>query len=271
VSILPTLQRRAVLVVTFVREPLSRAASQVEHHLSEARLGEGGGAALAGVLASPALCPQLHRDALCATLSHPRKCRAGGWCALFQNHQTHVLAGAQHMSRDGAASLRRSSANLLCAASHNLRALPVVGLTHALEASMCLLFEVAGYGQAFNDCCLGPRGDRRGTCAILAIRAEEHSAAHRAAKGRAGAPATNKMEGNASSYLAKYLDDNAVLPVMYDGNRLDCALYDVATTLLAEKVAAARARHGDAPVWHYSSPPDYCGRGAAMLRAQDAR
>ncbi len=131
---------------------------------------------------------------------------------------TQVLAGAQHLSRDGAAALRRSSANLLCAASNNVRALPLVGLTHALEASMCLLFDVAGYGQAFRDGWVdrargGRKGARRqGACAIPALRAEEHSAADRAAK--VAAPAATAKQRNASSYLSKYLDDDSALPVM---------------------------------------------------------
>ena len=83
---------RTVAAFAFLRDPLARVASQIEHHAAAGRLGAG--AAAAARLASPSACPELERDASCAKLSHPAKCLGGGWCGIFQNHQVQVLAGS---------------------------------------------------------------------------------------------------------------------------------------------------------------------------------
>ena len=76
-----------------------RTASQFEHHLSRSRYTSGSieerTAALL-TLVSPQRCHQLERRQTerCADLTNPLKCRANGWCGIFQNHQSEVMAGA---------------------------------------------------------------------------------------------------------------------------------------------------------------------------------
>ena len=161
-------------MLTFLREPIARAVSQYEHHKAEAvrqraaRLGSHGPFGDIVRVVSPQLCPQLEREARgaptlrattvgdeaepprpaplsaqaqCATLRDPRKCRAAGWCGLFQNHQCEVLAGAQFAPARERARKRTSGGQLLAQARAALRGLPFFGLTEHLDASMCLLFD----------------------------------------------------------------------------------------------------------------------------------
>lgn len=225
ISILPSLQQPRVALFAFLREPITRVVSQYEHHLSSGRLSSHQSPADILRVVSPQLCQQLERDADCYSLRHPRKCRAGGWCSIFQNHQTHVIAGAQHLSTDAASAIRRSSLNLLCAATNVLQALPAVGLTEHLHLSLCLLFDKLGYSAVFDDCCVRkPGGKARPSCGLFDLRATKHSAADRAQ--HAGRKETSHAEmTNNVSYVAQYLDDDLLVAAIYEGNALDCALY----------------------------------------------
>lgn len=228
VSVLHSLGKPRVALVTVLREPLARVASQYEHHISQSRLlvGHNSYGDIVKVV-SPHLCSQLERDAQCNGLAHPRKCRAGGWCSIFQNHQTHVVAGAQHLSKEASAAVRRSSANLLCAARKALAALPVVGVTEQLNPSFCLLFDALGYSTAFRDCCL-QKGDhhRHHKCPLFDLRATKYSAADRATSRSSFSSKKPTTSTNATtSYLSKYFDDDVLLAAIYEGNSLDCTLY----------------------------------------------
>ncbi|KAJ8601238.1 hypothetical protein CTAYLR_003243 [Chrysophaeum taylorii] len=265
VSIAGALQGSRVALFVFLREPLSRVASQFEHHLAAGRMPGASRLDLVEV-ASPRLCPQLERDAQCASLAHPRKCRAGGWCTIFQNHQTHVLAGAQHFSTDANSALRRTSSNLLCAARNNLKTLAAVGLTERFDLSLCLLFHALGYSGLFHACC---SSSKRRSCDLFDLRAEKHSAADRAnrlahsSSSSSSSSSSRSRRANSSSYLAKYLDDDdLLLAAIYEGNTLDCALYAEAVTLVEERAAAlalSTTSIGGRPLRHH------CDRGAAAL------
>ena len=131
VSVLGHLGLRQAKAFVFLRDPIPRVASQYEHHAASGRFATGKRDFLYHV--SPHLCPTLERDAKCDTLRHPKKCLGGGWCGIFQNHMTQVLAGAQHVSDAGRGAARRSSDTLLCAAHLRVahkRALPC----HVLRA-----------------------------------------------------------------------------------------------------------------------------------------
>ncbi len=232
--------RKSVAAFTFLRDPLSRAVSQVEHHRSVGgRIVDGDPRTTLVRLVSPNLCPQLERDARCRFLRHPAKCLAGGWCGLFQNHQTQILAGALHVSEEARGAVRRSGENLLCAAKKSLDALPVVGLTERLADSLCLVFDALGYHKTYKDCCVHRK------CPLLDRRETRHSGAAR---------------GNAS-YSASYFLDDVLLAALYEGNALDCALYAAAAERLGRDLAKLRPRA--APVSAYSAR---CRRGEAALR-----
>jgi hypothetical protein len=231
--------RKTVAAFTFLRDPLLRAVSQVEHHRAAGGRILGGDARSALIrLVSPNLCPQLERDARCRFLRHPAKCLAGGWCGLFQNHQTQILAGALHVSEEARGAVRRSGENLLCAATKSLHALPVVGLTERLADSLCLVFDTLGYHQVFRDCC----GHK--TCSLLDRRETRHSGAAR---------------GNAS-YSSTYLSDDVLLAALYEGNRLDCALYEAASARLGADLAKLLPL--SAPV---AAASEHCRRGEKAL------
>lgn len=262
VSILASLSVPRTALFTFLREPLARVASQYEHHLASGRLADHETYGDIIRVVSPHICSQLERDAQCAGLRHPRKCRAGGFCTVFQNHQTHVLAGAQHFSKGARSATRRSSANLLCAATRVLHALSTVGLTERLEASLCLLFDNLNYGHVYSACCTHDRG---GNCALFDVRATKHSAADRARITHLP-PRSNK---NGSAYLGKYLDDDVLLAAVYEGNALDCELYAQATDLMQSRFTGLRRRDKRALDFPppEPSPLRHCARGADELRA----
>ena len=247
VSVLPFLGVRRAKAFTFLRDPLRRVASQYEHHLAGGRVASDAAKRVDVLrLASPALCPQLERDARCRSLRHPAKCRGGGWCGIFQNHMTHVVAGAQHLSDAARGAARRSSDNLRCAAARALEALPAVGLTERLDDSLCVVFAEIGFDAVVADCCGSPA-----RCALFGQRATRHSAADRGA----GA--------NATAYLADYLDDDVVLAALYEGNALDCDLYDAAARLLGARLRAADFYVDPAPVRGSAT----CARARAALAA----
>ncbi|KAH8063756.1 hypothetical protein JL722_2943 [Aureococcus anophagefferens] len=185
----------------------------------------------------------LERDARCRSLRHPAKCQGGGWCGIFQNHMTHVVAGAQHLSDAARGAARRSSDNLRCAAARALEALPAVGLTERLDDSLCVVFAEIGFDAVVADCCGSPA-----RCALWPAR---RSAADRGA----GA--------NATAYLADYLDDDVVLAALYEGNALDCDLYDAAARLLGARLRAADFYVDPAPVRGSAT----CARARAALAA----
>ena len=159
---------------------------------------------------------------------------------------THVLAGAHHLSDDARGAARRSSTNLRCAARNALEALPAVGLTERLDDSLCLVFKTLKMDRVVRDCCASSA-----RCPMLRTRATRHSAADRTA---------NKA-ANASAYLADYLDDDVVLAALYEGNALDCDLYDAAADLLAARLPATGLPYVD---------PSPVPRSATCARAKAA-
>ena len=110
----------------------------------------------------------------------------------------------------------------------SLRALPAVGLTERVHDSLCLVFHELGFAKVLKDCCA--RADR---CPLFDARATRHSAQDRQPKATKNAPNTNN-----SSYLDAYLADDVLLAATYQGNTLDCALYDAAVDLVRPKLAA---------------------------------
>jgi len=165
-------------------------------------------------------------------LAHPRKCRAGGFCTLFQNHQTHILAGAQYFSKSARSASRRSAANLLCAATNSLQALISVGITERLSASLCLLFHKLGYVHVYKRCC---NGDTSATCSLFKPRTTEHSAADRGRIFSSTGILTN-ASSSSSDYLTKYVTDDILLAAMYEGNALDCLIYERAIGILQHEL-----------------------------------
>ncbi|KAH8076205.1 hypothetical protein JL721_196 [Aureococcus anophagefferens] len=258
-QVLPFLGVRRAKAFTFLRDPLRRVASQYEHHLAGGRVASDA-AKRVDVLRRAAKeseipnfkgsdlgrFPLLERDARCRSLRHPAKCQGGGWCGIFQNHMTHVVAGAQHLSDAARGAERRSSDNLRCAAARALEALPAVGLTERLDDSLCVVFAEIGFDAVVADCCGSPA-----RCALFGQRATRHSAADRGA----GA--------NATAYLADYLDDDVVLAALYEGNALDCDLYDAAARLLGARLRAADFCVDPAPVRGSAT----CARARAALAA----
>ena len=159
-----------------------------------------------------------------------------------------MLAGAHHLSAAARGAARRSGANLLCAATRTLEALPAVGLTERLADSLCVVFDVLGYRKTWRDCCGGS------SCSLLETRTARHSAADR------GAATT----GNASAYLATYLDDPVVLAALYEGNALDCELYAAAAVRLGRDVAALRVK-GFVARGAPAAASAWCARGRDAL------
>uniref|UniRef100_A0A7S3JNM2 Glycosyltransferase family 92 protein n=1 Tax=Aureoumbra lagunensis TaxID=44058 RepID=A0A7S3JNM2_9STRA len=227
---------KRIAVFTILRDPIARLASQYEHHLAAGRIRTENLHRTHGDivrLASPRLCSQLERDAVqCSMLAHPRKCRAGGFCTLFQNHQTHILAGAQYFSKSARSASRRSAANLLCAATNSLQALISVGITERLSASLCLLFHKLGYVHVYKRCC---NGDTSATCSLFKPRTTEHSAADRGRIFSSTGILTN-ASSSSSDYLTKYVTDDILLAAMYEGNALDCLIYERAIGILQHEL-----------------------------------
>ena len=159
---------------------------------------------------------------------------------------THVVAGAQHLSDAARGAARRSSDNLRCAAARALEALPAAGLTERLDDSLCVVFAEIGFDAVVADYCGSPA-----RCALFGQRATRHSAADRGAA------------ANATAYLADYLDDDVVLAALYEGNALDCDLYDAAARLLGARLRAADFYVDPAPVRGSAT----CARARAALAA----
>ena len=86
---------------------------------------------------------------------------------------------------------------------------------------------------------------------LFGQRATRHSAADRGAA------------ANATAYLADYLDDDVVLAALYEGNALDCDLYDAAARLLGARLRAADFYVDPAPVRGSAT----CARARAALAA----
>ena len=197
-----------------MRDPIARTLSQFEHHISRDRFFEKGRAAASSSndttvplletveeaqrrrsrtlldLVSPQRCPQTDRRsaAQCAALTNPRKCRANGWCGIFQNHQTESLAGAMSLKPQQSQRLRRSGDQLLCTAKAALRnsdgkGLSFVGLTEHHHASVCLLMHAFKLGGSyFGQCCEAEDGPGKGAnCKLLAMQTTANSANERAA------------------------------------------------------------------------------------------
>ena len=105
-------KKHELRAMTMLRDPIARTLSQFEHHISRDRFFEKGAAASSSNdttvplletveeaqrrrsrtlldLVSPQRCPQTDRRsaAQCAALTNPRKCRANGWCGIFQNRR----------------------------------------------------------------------------------------------------------------------------------------------------------------------------------------
>ena len=154
------------------------------------------------------------------------------------------------MSAAGRGAARRSGDNLLCAATRTMEALPAVGLTERLADSLCVVFDVLGYRKTWRDCCGGA------SCPLLATRATRHSAAARG--GASGAK-------NASAYLDAYLGDPVALAALYEGNRLDCALYDAAARRLGGDLAALATRRPEFAAGGAVAASAWCARGRGAL------
>lgn len=189
----------------------------------------------------------------CQGLTNPTKCRANGWCGLFQNTQSEVLAGAASLAAWEREALRRSSDQLLCAASSTLKSdLSFVGLVEHYDASVCLLLHTFGFTSEFDACCRRPlpphvSSEKSGpvpasslspssssssfsgtTCPLLALKTEINTAQDRGSgrgSGRGG-----------GAYLESYLHDDQLLAALYDGNRIDCELYATAKAMVAGRL-----------------------------------
>mmetsp|Transcript_39763 Transcript_39763/g.67648 ORF Transcript_39763/g.67648 Transcript_39763/m.67648 type:complete len:329 (+) Transcript_39763:208-1194(+) len=201
--------------MTVLRDPIARAVSQFEHHISRNRYdfsapGDGGGGdavqqqqqqqqvrkneALKAVV-SPQLCPQLERrpSKKCRALTNELKCRGNGWCGLFQDHQAESLAGAMSLTLANAQAKRRSSDQLLCEARKALLlggsgggcggglGVGFVGLVEHSEASLCLLLHTFRVDALFDSCCRPPSPSKeRGKCALFSLHTTTNSADDRA-------------------------------------------------------------------------------------------
>lgn len=237
-----------VQAMTMLRDPISRAASQFEHHISRDRfraMGEEDKVRRLERLASPYLCPQMERKQSrdCGTLSNPLKCLANGWCGIFQNHQTEMLAGAMSYAPQQRQALRRSSDQLLCTAIHNLHTLAFVGLVEHYDASLCLFLHTFRLHDRFRKCCVpasasspsppSPRGTNASvpslpSCNLFRMHTKLNSAAERS---------------QGQGYLDVYMRHDGARAALYAGNREDCELYRRASILFRRRLMLMEAEH----------------------------
>lgn len=237
--------------ITFLRDPIARAASQFEHHLSRERYQDDGARTRTETLltlVSPQHCHQLERRQTerCDELTNPLKCRANGWCGIFQNQQVETLAGAMSFKSTKAEGLRRSGDQLLCTARQNLASFPFFGIAEHYRSSMCLFFHTFSMGAIFDECCASSETDGGGfkACAILDIRTAENSAKD-----------SNRKSSGRGGYISQYLESSDLLAAMYDGNRLDCELYASSMLTFARRIRNMEASRGLA-AGHFSPGPD---------------
>mmetsp|Transcript_75975 Transcript_75975/g.216840 ORF Transcript_75975/g.216840 Transcript_75975/m.216840 type:complete len:806 (-) Transcript_75975:454-2871(-) len=237
--------------ITFLRDPIARTASQFEHHLSRERYHDDGAQTRTETLltlVSPQRCHQLERRQTerCGELTNPLKCRANGWCGIFQNQQVEILAGAMSFKSTKAEVLRRSGDQLLCTAQQNLASFPFFGIAEHYRSSMCLFFHTFSMGAIFDECCASSVTDGGGSqeCAILDIRTAENSAKD-----------SNRKSSGRGGYISQYTESLDLLAAMYDGNRLDCELYASSMLTFTRRIRDMEVRRGLA-AGHFSPDPD---------------
>jgi len=172
-------------------------------------------------------------------LSNPLKCRANGFCGIFQDHQAEMLAGAMSFDPRRAQKLRRSRDQLLCASYRHLELLHFVGISQHYRASMCLLFHTFHMHKSFASCCKATpelREERDGSsggpiCELLGHSTTKNSAADR----------------STGNYLEAYTSDPATLAALYEGNVVDCELYHRAYLLFLRRLDAMETSTGLPP------------------------
>lgn len=151
--------------LTLLREPAARALSQLNHHMDRGRL-EGSFEANAARFLGDGCA---HSYALCRSLSSPNKCRLGGSCGLFRDHQTAMLAAPHGRSLPQLVSMARNSSLALEVAVRNLEHTEVVAVVEYWFASACLLAYELRWHALFEKCC--EEGEavarRRRTCAAF--------------------------------------------------------------------------------------------------------
>eukprot|EP00051_Salpingoeca_urceolata_P001303 m.39886 g.39886 ORF g.39886 m.39886 type:complete len:403 (+) comp11317_c0_seq1:173-1381(+) len=209
-------------VFTMLRFPVARAVSQLEHHRSFGRVAHqpsNGGPAADGLADHHQLwrstvlrflkrqpCPA-DLQAHCTALTDQTKCLGGGWCGIFQNHQTQVLAG----SRSYSAALR--------------------SLVRKDDDTLLVLFHRVGWSGLFQSCCgqgmSATGGKARFTCdtfdASLHANVRDSKARRRGPQPR-------------HSYKDKYTNDTDIMEQLVAANALDCKVYRHGFALFAADV-----------------------------------
>ena len=159
----------APLAATILREPAFRAVSAVNHQFSQTKKmhkkpSRIGPALLYPISQGGVLSPDcVHNATFCAGLSDKRRCRFRGSCGYFQDFQAATLAGffASPMSR--LIELDTSNDALLSAATQQLASMDVVGITDAMDASLCMLAHKLQWTKFFQTCCReSPKGSAEG-------------------------------------------------------------------------------------------------------------
>jgi len=277
--------------ITMIREPIARTISQFEHHMSHDRFklelktktnDRDTSSQLLVThkelikLVTPSLCDQMsrHKNNQCRKLTNPLKCKANGWCSLFQNHQSESLAGAMSFSNSKSESLRRSSDQLLCSAIKTLsQTVTFFGIVEYYEESICLLLHTFHIDNLFHDCCTKnfknnhhmeeeDEEDGMNTCTLFSLKTDTNSNEGRNTnqnkeeKTLSTSTSFERVSGSFDlSYQDEYLNNDILLAAMYEGNRIDCEVYRQSLFLFKERLQWMETEK-NIPIGTFSTLPE---------------